>query len=131
MENKLSKIVEWTKIKLRVSLKDINNIYFYNREIWWVNVGANIGSEQDGKNFDFSRPVLVFKKFNKNIFWAIPLTSQNKVGDYFYSLFYENTSYTFILPQLKLMSSKRLIRKITKISINDFEKIQNKLKEFL
>jgi mRNA interferase MazF len=131
MEEKLFKIVEWTKIKLRVSQKSSENVYFYSREIWWANIGSNIGFEQDGKNFDFSRPVLILKKFNKNMPWVLPLTSKNKSGNYFYNLHYKKENYTFILPQLKLISSKRLIRKINKISIEDFEVIKNKIKEFL
>ena len=64
MDEKLLKIVEWTKIKLRVSQKSAENIYFYSREIWLANIGSNIGFEQDGKNFDFSIPVLILKKHN-------------------------------------------------------------------
>lgn len=131
MEKKLFKIIEWTKIKLRINLKNIENIYFYNREIWWSNIGSNIGFEQDGKNSNFSRPILIIKKFNKNMLWAIPLTSRYKEGVYIYNLYYKNTNYNFILSQLKLISSKRLIRKMTKISKNDFIKIKNRIKEFL
>ena len=131
MEEKLLKIVEWTKIKLRVSQKSSENVYFYSREIWWANIGSNIGFEQDGKNFDFSRPVLILRKFNKNMLWVLALTSKNKSGNYFHNLYCKNENYTFILPQLKLVSSKRLIRKINKISIDYFEVIKNKIKEFL
>ena len=131
MKEKLFKIVEWTRIKLKVNQRSVEKIYFYSREIWWANIGSNIGFEQDGKNFNFSRPILVLKKFNKNMFWGLPLTSKNKIGDYFYSIYRKDENYTFILSQLKLISSKRLIRKINKISIEDFEIIKNKINKFL
>jgi len=131
MEAKLLKIVEWTKTKLRVNLKSTDNIYFYDREIWWANIGSNVGFEQDGKNLNFSRPVLILKKFNKNMAWALPLTSNGKAGDYFCNLYNEEYNYIVILPQLKLISSKRLIRKMAKIFVNDFELVKNRIKEFI
>ena len=33
--------------------------YFNNREIWFLNLGENIGFEQNGKGDEFLRPVLV------------------------------------------------------------------------
>jgi mRNA interferase MazF len=39
--------------------------YFYEREIWWCSIGLNVGYEQDGKNDNFERPVLVLKKIQQ------------------------------------------------------------------
>lgn len=47
--------------------------FFHEREIWYCTIGANVGFEQDGSGEDFLRPVIVFRKFNSEIFWAIPL----------------------------------------------------------
>ncbi len=63
--------------------------------------------------------------------WIIPLTSKTKEGNFFYNLHDKNSNYTFILPQLKLISNKRLIRKISKISQSDFIKIKSQIKNFL
>jgi mRNA interferase MazF len=131
MEKKIKMIIEWTKTKIKINLKTSDNVYFYIKEIWWTNIGSNIGFEQDGKGKNFSRPILIIKKFNKNMLWAIPLTSKHKEGNYFYNLYHQNNNYTLILPQLKLISSKRLIRKITKIPQNDFTKIKSEIKKFL
>jgi mRNA interferase MazF len=51
---------------------------FQEREVWWCNIGVNIGDEEDGKSEFFSRPVLIIHKFNKKVFWGIPLTAQVK-----------------------------------------------------
>jgi hypothetical protein len=56
-------------IKLKESLhKEKLRPYFKEREIWWTSIGFNVGDEQHGNNDIFERPVLVIKKFNKNIF---------------------------------------------------------------
>lgn len=49
---------------------------FRRREIWWCSTGINVGVEQDGKNHHYERPVLVVCKFNRRLFWGIPLSTQ-------------------------------------------------------
>ncbi len=105
--------------------------YFYEREIWWCAIGLNVGFEQDGKNFNFERPIVVLKKFNEYILWAIPLTSKQKVGKYYYAFNFRNTSNIAILSQLRLISSKRLLRKIGTIPERDFLEIKNIIKNLL
>lgn len=60
----------------------INNIkqcpFFHEREIWFCYLGANVGFEQDGSGQEFLRPVVVVRKFNNEIFWAVPLTKSAK-----------------------------------------------------
>ena len=106
-------------------------IYFHEREIWWCCLGLNIGFEQDGKNNQFERPVLVLKKFNKDIFWALSLTSKDKIGKYYYQFEYKGRKYSIILSQLKLMSSKRLLRKIRTFPQDDFKEIRKLIKELI
>lgn len=38
----------WNKIKKSVNIK-VAEVYFRERDIWWVSLGTNIGFEQDGK----------------------------------------------------------------------------------
>lgn len=54
--------------------------FFQEREIWFCHLGVNVGFEQDGNGDDFLRPVIVFRKFNKEVFWAIPLTKHQLPG---------------------------------------------------
>ena len=119
----------WTKIKIRLHLaKQI--LYFREREIWWAALGVNIGSEQSGKNENFERPVLILRKFNKEVFLGVPLTSKRKVNKYHFSLTGQSgiTSYA-ILSQVRLMSGKRLLRKIDFAPDNIFIDLKVKLKE--
>jgi len=128
---KLERIIEWTKLKIRIELSLNRNVYFHEREIWWVNLGANVGFEQDGKNKNFERPVLILRKFGPNIFWGLPLSSKEKGGRFYYSISYKNKNYSILLTQLKGISNKRLIRKLRRISKSQFKEVRNKIKDLL
>ena len=65
---------EWNECKKNRDKNDID-IYFYEREIWWCAIGVNVGFEQDGKGERFARPVLIIRKFSKNVFLGVPLTT--------------------------------------------------------
>lgn len=41
---------------------------FSEGEVFWCSLGENIGDEECGKGSEFTRPVLVLRKFNKHIF---------------------------------------------------------------
>jgi len=131
MTDYLIKFVEWTKLKIRIHSLPAIKIYFKEREIWWASLGANVGYEQDGKNEKFERPILILKKFGRETLWALPLTSKNKVGQYYYLFEYDRKRYSVILSQLRLISSKRLLRKIRTLPVEDFEKIKENIKSFL
>ena len=121
----------WHKLKSDLH-KQNRAVYFRKKEIWWCSLGANIGFEQDGKNNNFERPVLILKKFNKDILWILPLTSRNKVGRYYFQVEYNNKTYSIILSQIRLISSKRLLRKIRVFSENiEFEKVREFVKKLI
>jgi mRNA interferase MazF len=84
------------KQKLHYSKKEI---IFKNRDIFWASIGINIGFEQDGKGKIFSRPVLVVKKFNNNIFFGIPLSSQIKKGSFFFNFLLNDKPSNALLVQ--------------------------------
>jgi mRNA interferase MazF len=140
----LAEFVKWLKVKIRIHISDNSMTFFHEREIWWANVGLNIGSEQNGKDAEFQRPVLVLKKFGHHIFWAIPLTSKKKDDKYRLEIKYkeyskntvgesieENKSGIIILNQLRTLSSKRLIRKLGIMSEEEFNIVRNKVKEII
>lgn len=102
-------------------------VFFKERDVFYIKAGLNIGFEQDGKGDNFARPILVFKKFNNYVFWGIPLTTKVKQGQYYYTFsFLKNTESCAILSQLRLFDAKRLMDKIGMISEKDFIKIKEK-----
>lgn len=108
-------------------------VFFSEREIWFCCIGENIGFEQDGRGEEFMRPVVVLKKFNNEIFWAVSLTKTKKKGKYYFSFFFrsENGASSAILSQIRLMDAKRLKYKIGDMKISDFETFKNKIRQLL
>lgn len=113
----------------KAKLLDSRNFedYFYAREIWWAALGVNIGSEQDGKNESFERPVLILKKFNKDMCLMLPFTSKVIVSDYCVTTESTGMQAQVILSQIRVISSKRLLRKVGKIKTIVFLEILIKL----
>lgn len=130
MKEYILKFIEWTKLKIRINNKN-EVFYFHEREIWRASLGYNIGQEQNGKHDMFERPVLILKKFNNDLCWILPLTSKNKKGLYYYQCEYKGRKSTIILSQLKLISGKRLIRKMGVLSEEEFNNIRNRVKNLL
>ena len=123
---------DWNRIKKDIERKD-KIFTFKVREIYWLKVGKNIGYEVYGKGDDFLRPVLIFRKFSKESFLGIPLTSQIKQDMFhfeFKAINKDKINYA-ILSQIRLFSSKRIKVKMGKISNKDFEDLKIKLKELL
>jgi len=106
-------------------------IYFQEKEIWWCSLGVNIGYEQDGKNINFERPVLIVRKFNNDLLWILPITSRSKTGRYYFQFAYKGKGYSVILSQIRLISVKRLLRKIRTMQSDDFDKIRKRLNRLI
>jgi mRNA-degrading endonuclease toxin of MazEF toxin-antitoxin module len=87
-------------------------------------LGSNIGWEEDGKNSNFSRPVIIFKKFSNDILWAIPLSTKIKMSKFYVSLNLNNLDQVAIVSQLRLIDAKRLIRKLGNISSEKYNELK-------
>mgnify|MGYP001618295129 CR=1 FL=1 len=106
--------------------------FFHEREIWWCALGANVGFEQDGGGEDFLRPVIIFRKFNNEIFWAIPLTHTQKKTKYYFQFVFDNgLSSAAVLSQIRLIDARRLSHKLGDLSDVDFEELTKKFKALL
>ena len=119
----------WNDIK-----KDIHNnrrpVYARRKEIWWCAIGSNIGFEQDGKNNYFERPVLVLKRFNKELILVVSLTSVIKSNPYYYQYKFKKQRFSVILSQVKTISTRRLLRKQGIFPENDFKTVRERIKLF-
>lgn len=112
---------EWNDVKKSIDNKGINrDLFYYAREVWWCSLGQNVGAEADGKNEFFERPVLIIKKFNSEMVLVLPMTSKEKVGKYFLKVSHDKGQSFVNLSQLKVISTKRLQRKIGMINEDDF-----------
>jgi mRNA interferase MazF len=108
---------KWNEIKKVINGKSVTEIYFFECEIWWCHIGANVGSEQGGIGNKFLRPVLILKKLNRQLCWVIPLSQKVLKGSFFFPLLSESSKIrTALLSQLKLIDSRRLVEQIDRIS---------------
>jgi len=122
---------EWNTIKKIVNEKD-EVVEFKEKDIFWTNIGENIGFEQNGKGKEFSRPVLVVKKLNKRLFFGVPLSTTLRKGTYFYNFqFLKAHKNSALLVQAKVFDIKRVDTKLGMINSDDFKKLKVQLKELL
>ena len=101
-------------------------------EVWITILGKNIGFEQNGSGDIFLRPVLIIAKFNNHMFWAVPLSSKQKSFDFYFN--FEDPSQkhvALILAQLRLISVKRLQRRMYELPNETLQIVKMKLKNFL
>jgi len=122
---------KWHKQKKNVH-EDRPRVFFHEREIWFCYLGANVGFEQDGSGEEFLRPVMILKKFNNEVLWALPLTKTIKKNHKYYFVFHLNSEEksSVILSQIRLIDAKRLKYKVGDISENDFNALKAKIRQF-
>ncbi|MEI6397020.1 MAG: type II toxin-antitoxin system PemK/MazF family toxin [Candidatus Taylorbacteria bacterium] len=99
--------------------------------MWWCSLGINIGVESDGKNDNFERPVLIVKKFNADMIWIVPLTSRKHNNEYYRKVDHEFGPSWECLTQLRVVSTKRLLRKIGMTIQTDFQAVLTSLSEYI
>lgn len=104
--------------------------FYHVREIWWCSLGTNIGFEQDGKDTNFQRPVLVVKSFSKETCLFIPLTTSRKRNKYRLSIGQVANKESFaILSQIKVVDTKRFTDKIYTLDKEIFELIRKSIRD--
>ena len=123
----------WNELKKKIDEKNnVLNNFPKDGEVWMSDVGMNIGYEQNGSEDNFSRPMLIVKKFNNHMFWAVPLSTKQKDFDFYFNYTDPNSQkVSAILAQMKLVSVKRLKRDIYILPKELFNQIKKKLKSFL
>lgn len=106
--------------------------FFHEREVWWCSLGVNIGFEQDGSGEEYRRPVIVLKGLSKKTFLAVPLTTSTKshlmrpsVGKV------DGEEAHALLSQIRVVDTKRLVRKIGYLDKEVFEHIRKTIKDML
>lgn len=122
---------EWNEVKKNIHAKK-QIALFKERDIFWTNMGENVGFEQNGKGSDFTRPVVILKKFTTTMFFGIPLSTQSKSGSFFFEFeFSAGQMSSALLVQAKMFDVKRLDRKIGTMKKSDFEMMKTQLRSLL
>jgi mRNA interferase MazF len=113
---------QWSVKKQKLD-KRINLPFTNERDVFWCSIGINIGDEENGKDESFSRPVLIFKKFNENLFWGIPMSSKIKDNKYYVQVNFKDQVSSIMISHLRLYDVKRLIIRMGKLQKSEYNKI--------
>lgn len=121
----------WNRRKKHIESRGVPP-YYHEREIWWCALGINIGYEQDGTGSNYDRPILIIRGFNSRLLFGVALTGRMKLGRYYEPLGkIEDREASVILSQVRLIDSKRLVRKIGTLDSALFQKVTARLKRTL
>ncbi|MCL2869671.1 type II toxin-antitoxin system PemK/MazF family toxin [Candidatus Saccharibacteria bacterium] len=112
----------WNKVKKTLEKREFIP-EFNERDVWWCHIGTNLGFEADGKHSPFERPVLVLRKYNKELFFGLPLTSVNKNNQYYFQLTAAKVRGAVMLSQGRVLSGKRMSRKMYRLDGDIFLEI--------
>ncbi|MEK7628098.1 MAG: type II toxin-antitoxin system PemK/MazF family toxin [Patescibacteria group bacterium] len=120
----------WSGQKKRIN--DRRGPFCHAREVWWCALGVNVGFEQDGTDADFRRPVLVLRVFSAQTALVVPLTTS--ISEHLFRLsigVIDGKEAHALLSQVRVIDTKRLIRKVVRIEKSLFETIRKAVKGVL
>ena len=106
--------------------------FCHERELWWCALGINVGFEQDGSDTEYRRPILILKGLSKETCLVIPLTTSKSIHKLRPSIgLVEEKEASALLSQIKVIDTKRLVRKIGNLDKEIFESIRKTVKDIL
>ena len=121
---------KWNQLKQKIDSTN-KQIIYKDRDVWWCSIGINIGHEENGKNDFFTRPILVLRKFNKQIFLGVPLTTKCKENKFYFRINFKDKEQSAMLSQIRVFESKRLRKRMGELPNNQFIAIKNAISEIV
>lgn len=118
------RFAHWLWVKR--DLEDSEHIppFFKEGEVWWCHVGENVEIEINGKGEEFTRPFLIFKKYDRESFLGLPLTTVIKSGSKYVQIQVDRSIQCINLAQGRTFDYRRLHDKHGVLSINDFKNVE-------
>ena len=136
MINKIDKKIRKDFDKWNIQKKDIHNFrknkLYQLRDVWWCDLGLNIGFEQDGTGKNNGRPILILQGFSKEVCLIVPLSTSRTENKYYLNVGkIKGRQSSVILSQIRLLDTKRLVNKIGKMEKEKFEEIRKAVKNLI
>ncbi len=123
-------IFDWSNVKFKISSKEnVPNIK--EREIWWSNLGYNVGHEENGKSEVYKRSVLILKKFTRRLVLVVPLSTKIKDNLYYLKVKVGEEYQSAMMLQIMILDTARLIDPISKMPTEEHRKVMNYFKDIL
>lgn len=115
---------EWIGIKQKLDNYEYQPPLTTEGDLWWCAIGENVGIEVDGKSHDFTRPVVILKKFGRLGFMALPTTTREREGSWYVGFSHQGIKEIAVLSQARVLSYKRLHSKMGTLDDEDFKKVK-------
>jgi len=120
----------WNDVKIETNAEEPRR--YTVRELWWCRIGVNIGSEQDGKGDEYSRPCLILRGFGPDACLVVPLSTSPREHPLRISVGkVEDKEARANLSQIRVIDTRRLVRKIGFLDKNAFDHIRKAAKAIL
>jgi mRNA-degrading endonuclease toxin of MazEF toxin-antitoxin module len=126
----LKTFTKWLKLKFHIHQYD-KRPFFNEREVWWTQFGQNVGDEENGKGEQFLRPVIILRKFNKNICLVAPTSTKLKDNKYYYHIQYQGKKCSVLISQIRVIDAKRFRKRIARLSKHDLESIKKEISKVI
>jgi mRNA interferase MazF len=122
---------QWNSVKKKIAFSNHKPPHFKESDIWWISIGYNIGNEIYGKGINFVRPILVIKKFNRNFFLGVPLSTKIKKNPYYINITVKEKDISALISQVRTFSSKRMSNKLGELDSKDYNKVLESIQGLL
>ena len=120
----------WIEKKKELDAK-VKPPFFNEGQVWWCSIGVNVGYEIFGKSHAYTRPVVIIRKYSRETFLGLPMTSKRKDRRSHYHLDFQGTNGSIILDQGRTLDSRRLITRMGELSEQQLEKIKSAYQNYL
>ena len=117
-------IALWLPVKIKTEQITSSPRSIKQNQIWWCNIGQNIGTEIYGKGDTFSRPVIIYKKLSKYNFLVIPCSTQIKTGSWYVSFWHQQKQMIAVLSQIRVVDYRRINDFVGELDSDDIAKIK-------
>ncbi len=120
----IKKFCNWIQIKQKLDATDYNPPFIRVGDLWWCSIGENVGVEVNGKGRNFTCPIIILKKFERQAFFGIPTTTKYRDGNWYVLFSFKGITEYAMLTQARMFSYKRLGQKIGSVDEKSLETIK-------
>jgi mRNA interferase MazF len=119
----IKNFLSWSILKPKLDIQSHKPPLVQEGDFWWCYFGENIGIEISGKNIQFTRPAVIYKKLSQYTFLVIPCSTKIKEGSWFVKFIHNSVIQVAILSQIRIIDYRRLKNKIGRLDDADYANI--------
>ena len=127
----VNRFLAWIGVKQKLAGRDHVPPLLREGDLWWCSVGENVGIEVNGKSGDFTRPVIIVKKFGRLGFLGVPTSTKQRTGTWYVSFSHQRIEEIALLSQVRVFSYKRLHSKMGELDSADLRNVKEALARLL